>query len=229
MNCHMFFPYGQESNRHRAFCVMKLAPEVRDSRQASGTPEPVVVTHQGRKSTSTQALRQIVRETLRSVTHTNAAGMCQTAATGQCPDSMSHTAESDEQDIEIIPGDSRYWEDWENEVQYNSGRSSITEVAPQLPSETSNQPPNQFSSTEHNNNCGSIIARQNDEYIEEDCKNPLVEANETGVSLDLRVGPGEQSIQPDGPTNALVGQTRHTDDSYLVSEDYLKEVKKIKE
>ena len=76
--------------------------------------------------------------------YTNAAGMCQTAATGQCPNSMSHTAESDEQDIEIIPGDSRYWEDWENEVQYNSGRSSITEVAPPLPSETSNQPPASF-------------------------------------------------------------------------------------
>ena len=56
-----------------------------------------------------------------------------------------------------------------------------------------------------------------------------MEANGTGVPLDLRVGPGEQSIQPDDPTNALGGQTGHTDDSYLVSEDYLKEVEKIKE
>ena len=142
---------------------MKLAPEVRDSRQASGTPEPAVVTHQGHKSTSAQALKQMIRETLRSVTHTNAAVMCQTAATGQCPDSVSHTVKSDEQDIEIIPGDSRYWEDWENKVQYNSGRRSITEVAPQLPSETSNQPPNQLSNEEQEKNCCSPFVEHNGE------------------------------------------------------------------
>ena len=95
---------------------MKLAPEVRDTRQASETPEPTVVTHQSHNSTSALALKQMIRETLRSVTHTNVAGICQTAANGQYPDGVSHTVKSDEQDIEIIPGDTRYWEDWESEV-----------------------------------------------------------------------------------------------------------------
>ena len=163
LKCHMFFPYGPESNSHRAFCIMKLAPEVRDSHQASETPEPVVVTHQGHKSTSAQALKQMIRETLRSVTHTNAVGMCQATDTGQCPNNISHTVESDEQDIEIIPGDTRYWENWESEVQYNSGRSNIREVSPQLPSEASNQSPSQVSIAEQENNCGSSFVEHNDE------------------------------------------------------------------
>ena len=148
LKCHMFFPYGPESNSHRAFCIMKLAPEVRDTRQASETPEPTVVTHQGHKSTSALALKQMIRETLRSVTHTNAAGMCQAAGTGQCPDNVNHTLESDEQDIEIIHEDTRYWENLESEVQYNSGRCNTREVPPQLPSKAGNQPPNQLSNEE---------------------------------------------------------------------------------
>ena len=130
-NCHMFLAHGRESSDHRAFCVMKLDPDMRDCRQASGTPEPAVMTHQGRDSAPTRTLRQIVRETLRGTTHSNAATMYQTAATGPCPASMSHKTEPDEQEIEIIPGDSRYWEQFEEEVQYNSGRNSITSHNPQ--------------------------------------------------------------------------------------------------
>ena len=57
----------------------------------------------------------------------------------------------------------------------------------------------------------------------------MLEAHETGVPLDLRVGPEEQSFQPDCPTDTPVGQTGHADKSYLVSEEYLKEVERIKE
>ena len=48
--------------------------------------------------------------------YTNAAGMCQTAATGQCPDDMNRMLEPDDQDVKIIPGGSTYWQDWEDEV-----------------------------------------------------------------------------------------------------------------
>ena len=57
----------------------------------------------------------------------------------------------------------------------------------------------------------------------------MLEAHEKGVPLDLRVGPEEQSFQPDCPTATLVGQTGHTDEPYLVSEEYLKEIERIKE
>ena len=120
-------------------------------------------------------------------------------------------------------------EEWEKEVQYNSGRSNTTLVTPALPSETSDQPPGEYSGTGENNSFGSPTAGHSDEYIEEDCKNPMLEAHETGVPLDLRVGPEEQSCHPDCPTDTPVGQTGHTDEQYLVSEDYLKEVERIKE
>ena len=172
----------------------------------------------------------MIRETLCSVTHTNAAGMCQAADTGQCPDNMSHTVEPDEQDIEIISGDTRYWENWESEVQYNSGRSNIREVSPQLPSKTSNQPSNQISSAEQENNYGSPIVEHNNEYIEEDCKNPLTEEKGMCVPLDLTVKSGEQPAPSDASTNTSEGQTGHKDESHLVTDEYLKsEIEKIKE
>ena len=107
-NCHLFFAHGKESSDHRAFCVRKLESSVRNCRQASGTPEPDTVTHQNSDGAPTRTLRQIVRETLRGATHSNAATMCQPAATGTCPDNMNHKMESDEQEIEIISGDSHY-------------------------------------------------------------------------------------------------------------------------
>ena len=145
------------TREQRPSCILRHETGSRSERQPPGIKNAGAFSSNAPRpdSTSTQVLRQIVRETLRSVTHTNAARMCQTAATGQCPDSMSHRAEPDEQDIEVIPGGSRYWEDWEKEVQYNSGRSSTTVVAPKLPSETSNQPPGEYSGTENNNNRGS--------------------------------------------------------------------------
>ena len=81
---------------------------------------------------------------------------------------MNYMMESDNQDIKIIPGDTQYWEDWESKVQYNSGRSNIREISPQLPSEASNQSPNQLSIAEQENNCGSSLVEHNDEYIKED-------------------------------------------------------------
>ena len=120
--CYKFFPYRPEINSHRAFCIIKQALEVRNSGTtspypASATPEPVIVTQQGHKSASAQSLKQLIQETLRSsMEYTNAAGMCQTAATGQCPDDMNCTQEPDNQYVKIIPGDTRYWQDWENEV-----------------------------------------------------------------------------------------------------------------
>ena len=48
--------------------------------------------------------------------------------------------------------------------------------------------------------------------------------------MDLTVEHREQSTQPDASTNAPEGQTRHRDESHLVTEDYLKsEIEKIKE
>ena len=115
-NCHLFLAHGRESSDHRAFCVRKLDPNIRNCRQASGTPEPVVVTHQDRDSAPTQTLRQIVRETLRGATQPSAATMCQPTATGACPANMNHKTESDEQEIKILSGISHYWEQFEEEV-----------------------------------------------------------------------------------------------------------------
>ena len=228
-NCHMFLAHGRESSNHCAFCVRKLDPDIRDCRQASGTPEPAVVTHQGRDNAPTRTLRQIVREILRDTTHSNAATMCQTAATNPCPASMSHKTEPDEQEIEIISGDSRYWEQFEEEVQYNSRRNNITASPPTIPSETSDQPPGEYSGTGENNSCGSPSVGHSGEYIEEEFKNPMLEAHETGVPLDLSVGPEAQSSHPDCPGDSTAGCAGHTNKQYLVSEDYLKEVERIKE
>ena len=107
--------------------------------------------------------------------YTNTARVCHTAATGQCPDNMNYTMESDDQDIKIIPGDTRYWEDWESEVQYNSGRSDAREISPQLPNEASNQLPGQLSIVEQENDCISSSVKHNDEYVKDDCRNPLTE------------------------------------------------------
>ena len=58
----------------------------------------------------------------------------------------------------------------------------------------------------------------------------MTEEKETCGPVDLTVEPREQSTQPDASTNAPEGQTRHRDESHLVTEDYLKsEIEKIKE
>ena len=211
-NCHLFLAHGRESSDHRAFCVRKLDPNIRNCRQASGTPEPEAVTHQDRDSAPTRTLRQIVRETLRGATHSNAATMCQPAATGTCPDNMNHKIESDEQEIEIISGDSRYWEQFEEEVRYNSGRSDIKISPPTIPCETRDQPPGEYSCTEENNSCDSPSAGQGGEYIEEELKDPTLVAHETGVPLDLSACPEPQPSNPDCPGDSPAGLDGHKDE-----------------
>ena len=53
----------------------------------------------------------------------------------------------------------------------------------------------------------------------------MLVAHETGVPLDLSAGPEPQPSNPDRPGDSPAG----LDEQYLVSENYLKEVKRIKE
>ena len=53
----------------------------------------------------------------------------------------------------------------------------------------------------------------------------MLVAHETGVPLDLSAGPEPQPSNPDCPRDSPAG----LDEQYLVSENYLKEVERIKE
>ena len=86
-----------------------------------------------------------------------------------------------------------------------------------------------YSCTEENNSCDSPPAGQGGEYIEEELKNPMLVAHETGVPLDLSAGPEPQPSNPDCPGDSPAGLDGHKDEQYFVSENYLKEVERIKE
>ena len=162
--------------------------------------------------------------------YTNPARVCQIAATGQCSSNMNCTLEPDDQGVKIIPGGLTYWQDLENEVQYNSGRSNAREISPQLPNEASNQLPGQLSIAEQENDCSSSSVEHNDKYAEDDCRNPLTENKEICVPLDLTVESREQSGPPDTSISTPEGQTGHKDKSHLPTEEYFKsEIEKIKE
>ena len=140
-NCHLFLAHGKESSDHRAFCVRKPESSMGNDRQAPGTPESDSMMHQNSDNAPTRTLRQIVRETLRGPTHPDAATIYQPTNNSVRPDEMNHKIKSDEQEIGIISGESRYWEQFKEEVRYNSGRSDIKISPLTISCETKNQPP----------------------------------------------------------------------------------------
>ena len=115
-NCHLFLAHGKESSDHRAFCVRKPESSVRNNCQAPGTPESDSMTHQNSDNAPTRTLRQIVRETLRGPTHPDAATIYQPTNNGTRPDEMNHKIKSDEQEIEVLSGESDYWRQFKEEV-----------------------------------------------------------------------------------------------------------------
>ena len=131
--------------------------------------------------------------------------MCQPTADGTCPDNISHKIKSDEQEIEIISGESSYWEQFEEEVRYNSKRNDIEISPPTISCEPNNQPPGELSCTEENNSCDSLLAGQGGEYIEEEFKNPVLSTHEVDVPLDLSAGPELQPNNPDRPGDYPAG------------------------
>ena len=122
------------------------------------------MTHEGHRSASAHSLKQLIKETLRSgMEYTNAADLRQVATTtGQCSNNMNCTPEPDDQGVKIIPRGLTYWQNWEDEVCYNSGRSHARETSPQHPDGTNNQFPCQLSIPEqendHRSHLSSIMA-----------------------------------------------------------------------
>ena len=86
-------------------------------------------------------------------------------------------------------------------------------------------PPGELSCTDENNSCDSLLDRQGGEYIEEETKDPTLNAHGIDSPLDLSTGLEAKPNDLNKPIHCPVGP----DEQYVVSENYKKEVEKIKE
>ena len=198
---------------------------MRNNCQTPTTPRSDSVTHQDSDDTQSRTLRQIVRETLRDPTQPDAAGTYQHTDNTIHSDEMNHNGESVEQGVEIISGESDYWSQFEEEVRLNSGRLDIHMSPLTNPGAINTQPPGELSRADENNSCDSLLGRQGAEYIEEETKDPTFNAHGIDSPLDLSTGLEAKHNDLSKPIHCPVGP----DEQYVVSENYKKEVEKIKE
>ena len=114
----------------------------------------------------------------------------------------------DSQDVQVISGESNYWQKFEEEVCFNSGQTYTWENTPRYPMETINEEPmepeaiEQHADPEYKGEGRLIIAEPAGEYVEELCDDPLADKKDTKINchdapLDLttRIEAGRQSRQ----------------------------------
>ena len=104
-NCHLFLAHGKESSEHRAFCVKKPDPSVRNNCQTPRAPRSEAVTQQDRDDTQSWNIRQIVRETLRDPVQPDAAGTYQHTNKNMRSSTITYNDEPLEQGIKMILGE----------------------------------------------------------------------------------------------------------------------------
>ena len=122
--------------------------------------------------------------------------------------------------MQIISGESNYWQEWEKEVCFNNGRTHARDFIPRLPGETTNVTAGQFADPEHGSEGSLLIAEPVGEYVEEHCDDPLADKKDTNLSchdapLDFTVKADTQSRQPDIATDDSHSQAEIEDDSHL--------------
>ena len=124
--------------------MMKLVPEQVDNirRGDAAAYNPDALTPESHWSSASPSLKQLIAATLRSgdprPEHINKtiSHHQNTAAAGQCVNNMDLGPPDNDQDVQVISGESNYWQTWEEEVLFNSGRTHTRELTPQFPNET---------------------------------------------------------------------------------------------
>ena len=139
----------------------------------------------------------------------------------------------DDQDVQIISGESNYWQKWEEEVRFNSGRTHAREFTPWYLRETINETTEQLADPEHEGEGRLLIAEPGGEYVKEHCDDPLADKKDTKLNchdapLDLTIEADRQLRQPDIATDDTHSQAEVEDDSHLPTEAYPKtEIEKL--
>ena len=137
------------------------------------------------------------------------------ATAGQCSNKMDPIPPPDDQDVQIIGGGSNYWQDWEDEVRFNSGRTHTRETVPRHPCGTDNDTAGQLVIPELDSANRLLIAEHCGEYVEEHCNDPLDDKKDINTPLDLTIEADRQLKQPYIATDDPNSQSEIEDDSHL--------------
>ena len=144
-------------------------------------PEPAALTPESHRSSASRSLKQLIAATLRSgMEHTNntISHYQGAASAGQCFNNMDLIPPPDDQDVQIIGGESNYWQDWEDEVHFNSGRTHARETIPPHPGRTNDEIPGQLVVPKLESESRFLLTEHSGEYVEEHCDDPLADKKE---------------------------------------------------
>ena len=162
---------------------MKPVPEQVDNirRGDAAAYNPDALTPESHRSSASRSLKQLIAATLRSgMEHTNntISHHQGAASAGQCFNNMDLIPPPDDLDVQIIGGESNYWQDWEDEVHFNSGRTHARETIPPHPGRTNDEIPGQLVVPKLESESRFLLTEHSGEYVEEHCDDPLADKKE---------------------------------------------------
>ena len=113
----------------------------------------------------------------------------------QCVNNIDLGPPPADQDVQVIRGESNYWQEWEKEACFNSGQTHARELIPQHLSKTINETTGQLANPEHGSEGRLLIAEPGGEYVEEHCDDPLADKKDT--KLNCHDAPLDLTIEAD--------------------------------